>query len=632
MRKKVLLIFALMLLILLVEGLPAFALDWEDKSAHKTPSGYGNDRKYTRAHWTKFYINYGDETRYVGAKYASVYDYSNLSQGYTAVDEIRDLGRAYGDNSVEVENFLRGLCDAPINEFIHTDKDFRISPAFLEGQYKDIRYGDRWERVPLYFPLSLEESGYVKDVPITRENYGGDLYPADTINNPKCLLTNTPPTDEAAGYDENGRKKKWYSKRSNMYGSISLTKECAKTMYSHPGSMTSAKVTASFPYNVAVLNVHQVHKQGVTAYYDWCVYNQTPLKAKEVYITVWKKTGSQWILIEDHGRVEIPPATTSGWGEYKPATFTRVQASEENYKVVVMANLNPIVFDNNGNATYINCQPLKTEYWSDTLKGAVPPGVGAGGRHEAKPIADFASALGFRVTEGYKDNVNYADAEGETPVPIPPGPEPPAGESNLSIYDMHVYDKETGQDVTNPTFNQTLGIKASYKSTFDVGGWARLRFYRYYEGYNNSLTQIGDNVNYYFEPGADVTYDYGQDYGFRIVPGQYEIIASIDYYNNGNDPDDNWQPEKFDGKYDETTYDDNKMARDLTGSDVPYVPPTPTERSESVWYPPLAWVEVPGEIHTHTEKEDIYGWKEIPLTKDMPEAKKKVRLVPNIKE
>ncbi|HAG08376.1 MAG TPA: hypothetical protein DCK87_02235 [Desulfotomaculum sp.] len=457
-------------------------------------------------------------------------------------------------------------------------------------------------------------------MPITRGNYGGDLRPEKTINKPKCFFKNTPPPDETAGFDENGRQKKWYSKRSNMYGSVNLTKDCARAMYSFNNNMTSADVMVAFPYGLSMTEMTYTGNRT----YKTSVFNTTPYIAKNVKLRAYVKINNNMIKV-DEKTVDISATSNeSGWGKIS-YTFT-VPLQTEDYQVIATANIDA----SNGLGGGSILENLITQYAYGPYAGQQNTHHGPSGSQETVPVLPGS---GINMNNlAYNDNFRILNTEGETPVPIPPGPEPPAGESNLSIYDMHVYDKETGQDVTNPTFNQTLGIKASYKSTFDVGGWARLRFYRYYEGYYNSLTQIGDNVNYYFEPGADVTYDYGQDYGFRITPGQYEIIASIDYYNNGNNPDDNWQTEKFDGKYDETTYDDNKMARDLTGSDVPYVPPTPTERSESVWYPPLAWVEVPGEIHTHTEKEDIYGWKEIPLTKDMPEAKKKVRLVPNIKD
>jgi len=620
----------LLVLGVLLFATSAFAdkLLWEE--GIETPADYG-DRFYTRAHWTKFYINYGDSTQYVGAKYASVFDLPDLTQGYTAVHEDRDLGRDYGDNGNEVENFLRGLCDAPINTYLHAGGDYRVSPAFLKDQGQWVQIGDRREWVNSYFPLSFQGSGCLHDVPITRTK--GDSYtynlpqPKYPLSNPECLKQGHP-SDVAGGVKRDGTVQYWYSKRSNQYGSIALSKDCAVAMYTHTGNMTSAKVTASFPYNIAVLDVKEICKQGATAHYDWCVVNQTPLKAKDVYITIWKKVGNQWILVEDHGRVEIPPATVSGWGEYRPGVLTKVQISEENYEVVVMANLNPIVFDGNGNATYINCQPLKTVYWSNALQGSPPPGVGNNGRREAIPIADFASALGFRVAEGYKDNVNYASAKGETPVPVPPRPEPPAGEKNLSCYSLEAYDADTGQEIISFQANQTIKAKAWYKSTFTFGGWARLRLYWYNSQYQQ-LSQVGNDINYFVEPEADFTYESWPNFG--LGTGEYKLVASIDLYNNTDPPDINtgWQHELFDGVHEETTYDDNKYVLDLTGSETPYIPPEPVEDSDSGWYPPLAWVEIPGDIHEEEKTEDIYGWKEIPLTREEPAIKKKVRLVPN---
>ena len=59
--------------------------------------------------------------------------------------------------------------------------------------------------------------------------------------------------------------------------------------------------------------------------------------------------------------------------------------------------------------------------------------------------------------------------------------------------------------------------------------------------------------------------------------------------------------------------------------EAPYVQPTPVEQSQSVWYPPVAIIETPGEPKEVLKP--VYGWRKVPLIKDERKAKKRVRLV-----
>jgi hypothetical protein len=463
-----------------------------------------------------------------------------------------------------------------------------------------------------------DKSGCRYDVPITKTK--GDSYTGHpdvgkaTINNPACLRINNPPADVAGGYDANGRKWYWYAKKGDQYGEINLTKGAAKSLYSERNS-TSADIIVSFPYGLHMndLDVTLDPNHVEDTFKAWVV-NTTPYKAVNVKFRAYELVNGKMILI-DEKTGKIPAMNkVSGWGTTLYAFKAPVQQSD--YTVIATVNINAAGGLGSGSV----CEPLITQYAYGSLAGSYVHG--AGGVTEKALGIDWPNRAMPNVN--YNDNYQKVDMAGGVPVPRPPGPEPPAGEKNLSVYDLHVYDTATGKDVTSSIPSQTLGIKASYKSTFSVGGWAKLRFYRYEVNYTK-LTQIGDNVNYYFEPGADVTYDYGKDYAFSLVAGQYKIIASIDYYNNGNDPENNWQSEKFDGTHDESTYDDNKKSYDLTCSDAPYVEPEPVEEAQSVWYPPVAISETPGEVKEVLKP--VYGYRRVPLIKDEREVKKRVRLV-----
>lgn len=241
--------------------------------------------------------------------------------------------------------------------------------------------------------------------------------------------------------------------------------------------------------------------------------------------------------------------------------------------------------------------------YNPSYQGRTPPGIG--------PFQE----------PYYDNNVKVTGSQRGLPPPPPPGGQQPSGNNDLAITDLKILDASTGQEVSSPSENQNLKAKATFTSTFDVGGWARLRLYEYDPEYKR-LDLRGQEANVYFEPHAQVTHEWNMG---NIGLGQHTLIASIDYYNNGNDPGSGWKSEKFDGKYEESTYSNNKMSKDLTGSEAPPRQPMNLQQSNSVWYPPLVWVRKPV-YETYTE--DVYGWRKVPFIKDPATGKIRVRLIP----
>ncbi|APC08606.1 hypothetical protein [Neomoorella thermoacetica] len=240
--------------------------------------------------------------------------------------------------------------------------------------------------------------------------------------------------------------------------------------------------------------------------------------------------------------------------------------------------------------------------YNPSYQGRTPPGIG--------PFQE----------PYYDNNVKVTGSQRGLPPPPPPGGQQPSGNNDLAVTDLKILDASTGQEVTSPSEIQNLKAKATFTSTFDVGGWARLRLYEYDPEYKR-LDLRGQEANVYFEPHAQVTHEWNMG---NIGLGQHTLIASIDYYNNGNDPGSGWKSEKFDGKYEESTYSNNKMSKDLTGSEAPPRQPMNLQQSNSVWYPPLVWVRKPV-YETYTE--DVYGWRKVPFYKDPAIAKVRVRLI-----
>lgn len=164
--------------------------------------------------------------------------------------------------------------------------------------------------------------------------------------------------------------------------------------------------------------------------------------------------------------------------------------------------------------------------------------------------------------------------------------------------------EETDQweEISSPTCNQALKVKAVFSSNFSIAGWAKIRLYKYQDGY--SMNQVGDTIKAHFNPGGVIE----KEWDTVVGEGKYIFIATIDYLNNGDDPEKDWRTEKFtgdDGKdYEELIYEDNKLAKDITGQAAIYVPPTPTYHDQPAYYAPIIIKPEYGEY-----EEDVMGWR-----------------------
>jgi hypothetical protein len=129
----------------------------------------------------------------------------------------------------------------------------------------------------------------------------------------------------------------------------------------------------------------------------------------------------------------------------------------------------------------------------------------------------------------------------------------------------------------------------------------------------------------YFSPKGTVVKDFG---GFGWGAGTYTLIATVDYYNTGDDPSTGWKAEKFDGKYEEKTYDNNKLALEVGVGESPPYEPQPKEWSRSVWYPPLVTKTVPvyKTVYTYEWRDK---WARVPVRFEKVNGKIVPRLVPN---
>lgn len=98
---------------------------------------------------------------------------------------------------------------------------------------------------------------------------------------------------------------------------------------------------------------------------------------------------------------------------------------------------------------------------------------------------------------------------------------------------------------------------------------------------------MGETVIAHFAPGGTIE----KEWDTVVGEGEYQFIASVSYVKGGGGPEENWTGEKFAGddgvEHEEIVYDDNKLAKDLTGQAALYVPPTPTYHDQPAYYAPI---------------------------------------------
>ncbi|MGI6649606.1 MAG: Athe_2463 domain-containing protein [Bacillota bacterium] len=205
---------------------------------------------------------------------------------------------------------------------------------------------------------------------------------------------------------------------------------------------------------------------------------------------------------------------------------------------------------------------------------------------------------------------------------------------DLSVKSMTVLDAASDQQVTSVKANQPLKIQAVFNSTFPEAGWVKLRLYKHQVEYNK-LDKVGDTVIAHMDANGTLNQEWP---GITIGTGEYAFVVSINAINKGNDPNTNWEIEKYttdtgeefkEADHDTPNESNNKLAYSLTGSDAPPKEPQPVVQTQSVWFPPKTWKLVED---YRTETIDIYGWREVEFIKDPSKARIITRMVPNVEK
>ncbi|QGP94085.1 hypothetical protein MGLY_35100 (plasmid) [Neomoorella glycerini] len=296
-------------------------------------------------------------------------------------------------------------------------------------------------------------------------------------------------------------------------------------------------------------------------------------------------------------KVNIPRGSVAA-GTPGALTINGFYAAPEGKKYTLIAAINA-VYDPNGVTLGGVPGRWQKQLYNPTYNGQVPPGIGT-------------------FLEPYYDN-NVKQASQDAYVPPSSdggGGQGLQGSNDLAVTGLDVYD-QNGNKVNSVVVGQGYKVKATFASSFPVNGFAFVRLYDYDK--SNSMMYLVDRAYEYFHAGETLTVEWNWNPGHT----QFKLIATVDYdYSNGN-----WVQEKFDGKYIEITYENNKLEKDYTGTSGASGPPPGEQQLTVGAYHPIVTKRVPVYRTVTREIVETY-WQEVPLIPaNTPEPKIRVRLI-----
>lgn len=613
--RKVLRVLVLAALLVLGLSLPAWALDWTEPP-DKIPSIFGN-REYTRQHWVDFYVNesmvranqYSPGSRLLFSGHCSVFDIpGNLESGYTAVGS---KDGAYWKASL----YLSALGVPNIDGY------WIISPAY-------------WREHSTLGGTAAPFTGsgeMIFDVPVTTIRDSSGLNPnRDTIQKPKCF-SNGPDGFHAGGY-YSSTGYHWFSQ--GQRSPVGLTRECASNLWKEDRT-TRAAICYSYIYGLTVSGLEPVGSPSDGSQtWKMTVFNTTPYIAKNVKLRAYLVHSGKCELAANtttdigpvllgNGRGGImQPAVSWNLGSdvqqsgtlYNTVTWTfDVPVPSDDYKVLVSAN---VLFD--GSEGYP--EPLTTIVAYGRNASNV---VGlTGTKPETAPYFRPPGHVVYTVggADAYLDNYAESNEQAGWSPPDDGGGNQNDRPNNLAVINLKLFrvNEQGEEEPVSGTVevNKPYRVKATFNSTFDFSGWAKVRFYVKREA---GWMDLRKEENVYFEPGGTVQ----KTWNWTGMSENVKLIATVAY--RWWEQQSKWKEEPFEGKT-EATYDDNKRELSTAGTDIPKGPPTPGRWSYPLYYHPMKWKEVPV-YEEYTE--DVYGWKKVPFVKEEGEEKVRVRLVPN---
>ncbi|RPF49553.1 hypothetical protein EDD75_0370 [Thermodesulfitimonas autotrophica] len=578
-------VLLILLALLLVAGV---ALAWQGGGYSSPYSGH----EYTHRIPIRFYLNDGIQTKYFGWLQVPTFDLPGVpNSGLSAapISEVRSVDPNLAENYFEAFHWPR-------------DKGYYLLSA-EEGSWgeKVLFLKPEFTKYILGIPLTRKEEadGYAQSVGAYKSKDGSKenpaVFPADN-SGPRPRFPADVTWDGKYFAYAKARLPHIAGNDAIEAGWTELTRpEGAKSVAWGTGQMFGyGQVMVSYPHNVKLIVLEPVYlakKPGEKDRYRVLWANDTPWEVPQARLRAYvqEKGGRPQLVAEEIIRMGTP------WEQQSLGNWEfSVPASAKDYDVIATVDY----------------------YWN-------------GSSWVGEPLAVRNPNTGQYVLYGQNGHMetNYADnvvSKSMTGAPTTnPNRPVQAQDNDLAVVKVEVLDENHNPVGNTLQEGKVYYVRATYQSGFDVSGWARLRLYRYDASQKRMYEYDGGSA--YFGPKATLQKDFGS---FGWGAGTYTLIATIDYYNSGDDPSAGWKAEKFDGKYDEKTYDNNKMALEIGVGESPPYEPQPREYSRSVWYPPLVTKTVPVYKTVYTvEWRD--KWIKVPIRFEKANGKVVVRLAPN---
>jgi hypothetical protein len=209
------------------------------------------------------------------------------------------------------------------------------------------------------------------------------------------------------------------------------------------------------------------------------------------------------------GTSTVDPFTVSASGMWSVMNgSTSFTTPNEPFITVVTADINLNVANSSTGPVVPTEDHMNAEYWSDSLKGAIPPGLPAGDTVDQTGLTTATlntEYLGVALPTGYNDNVGYSN---QTAGYAPPGGGGSSGGgssgSGYNLAAVSLKAKNTSdQSIDNGNWSGSGTscqgtLTFTFKSTFNEGGTATVRFFTPQGGANGVISEIGG-------AGGDIT-------------------------------------------------------------------------------------------------------------------------------
>ena len=525
-----------------------------------------NDKDYAYKQWMKVYVRVGNnQEKQVDANWRPVFcSPGTLEEGHTA-DRASNV-------SQKLANWMKAanLYDEEHNHFIFSKPG--AEKLGLTNQY--MQYSSWHRNIPIRHTSSMEQ--VKSDLGRSYSKLSGG-----TLNKP-LKVKEGPPCNIY-----------WESTNNQFHYAISLTAidgqkrgiiELSKKHGADVALVQATKPAAGwaemhmyFPYNTLFTQLAPTIFGDVTALEEGAgqiyVANLAP------WLTLSSKTKFRVYVWED--------------GEPEPSLCNTQNLTMEPF------NPTPVGFNFPVPDNRFRLILTTNMYWS-------------GGRWVNEPLATY--------NQGPVSELESEYARNKVEVVLTPGDPSGQGDttepSNLAVTDLQLLNRDDEPVGGTVIVNEPYKVKATFKSTFDQGGWANIRFYVQREA---GWMEFKDVKYVYFEPEGTLTHTWN----WTGMGEGVTLMATVSY--KWWEQQDKWKEELFEGET-ETTYNDNKMEMETVGTDTPDGPPTPGSWYYPVYYHPMV-EQVTPIYETITHEKVVKGWVEVPFHPAEEEADVKAILV-----